>query len=396
MYGQAHAHAACLTFLIMRARDCIQLAALTPHVGNYACVDSESTTTKKQLKCFFYSGCLFVVRSARHDVRPENTSAAVGCGTKQEYKSRTRINVWRIKFYRRRSLARDVAFCAGWGQRARRSGGSSIFYDRCMRNFSLASRFHIIPFCVRPPAGRQTMRRMRARCLIFYMRGWLISSIQQRNWAIEREENVIWRLRTRCLPCWNLWFALGAAPVCAPKGPDLNFHTITFGPVKMCASRYNEILITRMRRIATKTPDGKWITAYSNSGNAARRLEIKETCFVRWTEIFWGFSSSIKFIITPDLCSFLIAFSCLFQVYLRPRLDRSELWHDVQALRPVALSERWNLPHHGEIQIRVRLPNRWVVFGSAFYCCPPRPASQIVYARIIIEHKKERHRFFLS
>jgi hypothetical protein len=39
-----------------------QLAALTPHVGNYACADSESTT-KKQTKRFF-SGCLFVVRSA--------------------------------------------------------------------------------------------------------------------------------------------------------------------------------------------------------------------------------------------------------------------------------------------------------------------------------------------
>jgi hypothetical protein len=36
-----------------------------------------------------------------------------------------------------------------------------------------------------------------------------------------------------------------AAPVCAPKGPDLNFHTITFGPVKIRASRDNEILITR-------------------------------------------------------------------------------------------------------------------------------------------------------
>lgn len=157
MYGQAHAHihAACLTFLIMRTRVHLsQLAALTPHVGNYSCADSE-WTTKKQIKRFFSgAGCRLLFGAARHDVRPENTSAAVGCGTKQEYKSRTRINVWRIKFYRRRSLARDVAFCALAGPNAR--GAAAAFFTTAACVIFLlrlaSTSFHSARL---PPADRQ-------------------------------------------------------------------------------------------------------------------------------------------------------------------------------------------------------------------------------------------------
>jgi hypothetical protein len=105
--------------------------------------------------------------------------------------------------------------------------------------------------------------------------------------------------------------------VCAKRTADLNFHTITFGRVKICASRDNEILITRayIGSPAKHLESELWRTQAAIQ--EVPHIKMKETCFglMSGGRKYFEASSSIIYL-SPDLCSFLIAFSCLFQVYL--------------------------------------------------------------------------------